>query len=966
MGAVKIIPFGMNVIECLVSDVLKENGDVSAVTIVFSHRRPITYSAYYFSRMIKDRVFVLPEMYAFQDWVNHLFVTSVPEYAHRVTINEYDQAWIAYLAARDLIQVRSWEEFFPWAMRIADLIKELDQELIDPSNIYYPPAENLPDVGIKIIEQVGTFYQRFNQILGEGYITPSKKLRILAEKAALGHLDFHGTRIYFAGFYALTQAETLLLQEVFRQGGTIYWQADHLDLPPFYRKWKQDWKISEEEIQIVEGGEQRSTKYVFYEAHDLHSELEELQRRVTDVLPKKDLSKPDKCGIVLPSSESLIPLLFCLPHVPINITLGYPLTLTGIYAFFNILRSIVCSARRESKETPIEQSKYHLRKLIELFRSPYIETLMGNADIGRLETLLLEYGTPYMSKEEICALCIFRGDSELSNEVENLFEKMIFPFCRLKTPRDMAILLVDFITQRQPYAEFIEREFLSAIIHHVVPILEYSFFSREEMSSDSLFKLFLGIFGKARVPFEGEPLVGLQVVGPLEARLLQFEVLFILDVNEGILPGDYDINPLLPQQIREILGFPDRFRHESIYHYHFHCLVRSAIETHIFYQSRLTGVREGLDGKKVRSRYVEELLWELERERGFLCSGEEKLPIGDMPYPIIDRSVLDLHVGSFPSETIAFNKGEGTRKRIEDIIRGGITPTLLNMYLRCPLSFFYARVLGIKPTVLPKEIDPPELGSLVHDAMQQFFRDLCKQSKKIGKQTIKPEDLYAVFWDKFSNTQPFQNLPESKKFILLEVARFRLGRFVESLPAEFEVACLEQTVTCEINLLNGFGSIPLKGRFDRVDVRRNQDEAAHYVIVDYKTGYVTLPGSKMWQLSIPRYLDGEGLAIIYEAVKDIQLLFYVYLWGCYLKNKGKIREIPFRDILACVVKLGSDGSEQFLRKQADDDYVKFFMDTFPLLLRYIVRHMIEAPWVRGATSQVCTECEYRLMCRYGE
>ncbi len=183
-------------------------------------------------------------------------------------------------------------------------------------------------------------------------------------------------------------------------------------------------------------------------------------------------------------------------------------------------------------------------------------------------------------------------------------------------------VLLDFIKFHFNNLELMEKEFVFYLMGAIEDYFSMSIFSDEVVSTQELYSIARKIMTTLRVPFEGEPICGIQIMGVLESRDLGFHHLIIIDANEGILPAVPTPSPLLPLEIRESMGFPTRGKEESIYAYHFERLVKSSEEVTLLYQNKMVS-SGSLEGKRTRSRFIEKLIWEFEKETHELIKGPD-------------------------------------------------------------------------------------------------------------------------------------------------------------------------------------------------------------------------------------------------------------------------------------------------------------------------------------------------------
>ncbi|MFZ1946421.1 MAG: PD-(D/E)XK nuclease family protein, partial [bacterium] len=622
----------------------------------------------------------------------------------------------------------------------------------------------------------------------------------------------------------------------------------------------------------------------------------------------------------------------------------------------------------------------------------------GSIVLHLLESKARQYGRPFLTQVDIRDLLALACGEErdrnlLANEgigfeeavahLDQVHARLLKPWQTVRSPRDLAaalrrivaFLLAPLLERPQAGPEpALDSEFLHALAEQVVPSLEDTLFAGETMSRGLLFSLLRDLVAMTRVPFEGEPLRGLQVLGLLETRLLSFDRVIIVDVNEGVVPAHEDVNPLLPDPLRPAVGLPSKEKEEAITRYHFERLVGSAREVHLVWQSSTTPSASGLEGKKTRSRFVEALLWGEEAKAGRLLD------------ETIERQVL-----AIPPQALARSEGlaktEAEAAAVTEFIKSqaagqGLSATLLNTYLRCPLQFLYSYILDLSVPASPlEEVDSADLGVMIHRAMEAYFKPLAGKSF-VRARHGDPDRLVSLFTDIYNQSPTFRSLGPEKRVFLESAVAHRLRTYVEAMPDETFVEAVEQRLSATVP--TGLGPLKFAGKVDRIDQREGKR-----IVLDYKTGSVKVPNVSHFEkvladLSPPTEFDYAGLAAVREALADLQLPLYVILVaeagsqsGCGARAGGvKGRRgrggIDAADILSAYVELRAPGAEghkerYFVRpdKAAEmgQAYAAWFRETFPAILAYIVNHMAKSPCFYRATDEGdCTWCDYEAIC----
>jgi ATP-dependent helicase/nuclease subunit B len=943
---------------------------LAQVTVVLPHRRGIVYLRDYLFQLIgaqKKRPFFTPRILAIEDMVEEMAVQL--EDPPRRPLTPPDQAWVLFGVVKDSSTyggiTATWDRFFPWGIRLAALLEEVDREMVDPHDVPYP--EDVPSEAKALVEGLGAIYAAFDRLLrDEGLTTAGKRSRLLAERIEGAPL---GTGpIYLAGFYALTGAEERIFRHLFSQGARIFWHANADQLPPLYRRWKEEWGL---EITVDGGDHPPSPQLHFYEAYDLHAELLHMRRALPEVV-----HRPDQCALVLPDPSALIPALYSLlPKMLVNLSLGYPLERTALSALLEQLMRL-----QEGKND--EGCYYHLDYLT-LIRHPYLRRLStlsgkeGRILLHFLEEKIRNYGKPFLTQAELEEVLVIAEDpnrdkrflaaedldlDEALEFVRELHHQLLKPWEDLQTPRELADALRGLV--RFLFSPFVGREdclhnqpldneFIYTLENSVIPCLEDALFAQHPMGTRLLFSLLREVVHMARAPFEGHPLVGLQVLGLLETRLLSFDRVIVIDVNEDIVPVHEEVNPLLPEPLKGALGLAGREREEAIVRYHFERLISCAKEAHLFWQASSKSTSIGLEGKKLRSRFVEGFLWQEEKRRGALLEDA------------VVKAPLRIPGESFLKERGLAKRGRD-HQRIREFLSDwsnahGLSASLMNTYLLCPLKFYYHYLLGLRPTTsIPEDVDSAALGEIIHQSLEDYFARYRKQFYRKAADSD-PEKLISIFRGHFTGSAMHRCLAPEKQFFLEHVAAYRLQSYLSQMPGVTFIEALEAEY--RIPLPMGPDEFIFYGKVDRIDKR-----GGHQIILDYKTGRVeAFPKGHFEKcilpLTKPDEFDHEGLKVLKGVLKDIQLPLYVLLvaWG----NEEKLA-----NTLSAYVELGRGGDERYFIPPDKSDGLKsssvaWFSRAFPALLGYLMDHMVEAPYFFPATEEgACRFCEYEAVCRF--
>ena len=539
--------------------------------------------------------------------------------------------------------------------------------------------------------------------------------------------------------------------------------------------------------------------------------------------------------------------------------------------------------------------------------------------------------------------------------LEELLHLLLEDFGAVSTLSGLAgalLRLSDFLTRhgQAVWERFpLDAEALYRLVRHCVPELQHNALSGEEMDSRLLHGLARQLLQQQRIPFEADPLGGVQVLGMLESRLLQFDRIFIIDATDDVLPGTPGQDPLLPDSLRRILGLPDARRRERAASHTLYRLCACAREVHFYWQE--SQGRSGLmDSKKARSRFVEQLIWAHEQRTGAI------LKPGTPPLAVATCAVAPM-----PPRELSLKRNQALQDAMRAFLAAPISPTALDTYLHCPLSFVWKHLCRFRPVQEVNERDDPaEVGSVLHDVLQQLYRPY--RGKLVDAGTFDMAVMRAELQRQMERHDLRTQLPPDSLMMFSMAAPRRLEEYLCNQP-EATILELEYPLTQVISC-NG-REYTFKGRLDRLD--RREDGLC---IVDYKTGTINSPAGALWDdealfahmaqvkdTGIPleerRRLAAGAFDQLAEKLRMIQLPAYL----CMLHAAG------FKDLHdAALVELRDKGREYWLfgpRLDLDNgERIRQCFDVLSLLLW----HMEHGPDFTGRPGEGCRWCDYQALC----
>ncbi|HLP48822.1 MAG TPA: PD-(D/E)XK nuclease family protein, partial [Candidatus Kapabacteria bacterium] len=443
-------------------------------------------------------------------------------------------------------------------------------------------------------------------------------------------------------------------------------------------------------------------------------------------------------------------------------------------------------------------------------------------------------------------------------------------------------------------------------------------------------QLFIDIVKNSRIPFTGEPLEGLQIMGMLETQTLDFNHLYVLSVNEGFLPPGKAHQSFIPFDVRDKLGLPTYRDRDAIAAYHFYRLLKSSQNITLIYNTEAKGIE-----KSEKSRFIDQLLIEYaERNKN----------------AIIKHQVIDFTFDAQQVKAISIRKSQ---KMIELLARKSYSPSSLLVFLTCPVKFYFNYILKLREE--EEVYESPEyyqVGHIVHQALYELYKPYCGKNKPVGGQEIEAikEKIEPKLQEAYSRELKSGDIHTGRNRIAYEVMKQFLENFFDKEKQEsgFTILMLEKKVEgVDFRFSTGAGieyRVMLEGTIDRVDIK----DDVHRVI-DYKTGKINPLNLKSLE-----ELSGPGVIDRREA---FQLFFYRYLLRHTLKDSGPYRLgiYPFKKMY---------DELKFIKVDKCDLIDEGMLAQFEDILRNIFRRLFDLaePFVQTREEKNCRYCPYQDIC----
>ena len=738
-------------------------------------------------------------------------------------------------------------------------------------------------------------YREFRQCLRDKEIAYEGMLyRDVAEN---DDLTFDYDFYIFVGFNMMQKVETTLCRKLQQQGkARFYWDFDTYYMNPtneaghYLRQLRRLFpnELDENDAAIFCNFTDVGKQLTFVSAP-----TENIQARyVSDWLRQGTRLADGRQTAIILCDEHLLPtVIHCLPDEVenVNVTTGYPLSDTLVASF------VMQVSQYKSAARPANYLWRHIR------RHPYFRFIDAN-DFSQPTPGNLEFILWLQQLVRRVAVSQSAEDDTDQMQNESLF-RMYTLLNRLRT------------------------------------IIESG-----EMQADRhiLLQLIQQLISTTSIPFHGEPAVGLQVMGVLESRNLDFKHVLLLSCNDGNLPKGITDSSFIPYTIRKTYELTTVDNKVAIFSYYFHSLLQRAADVTICYNN---STEDGQKGEM--SRFMLQLLieWPHPISRISLKSGQKQL--------LLQPKTVE--------------KDEHIMQTLNTFTR--LSPSAINRYLRCPLQFYFYYVLGLQETVETDEgeIDDRIFGNIFHKAIQLIYDSLGNEIRTdmLGQLLSHPERL-EIFVDQALHEE-LPDLQDSQLTGLQIIKREVILRYLKRLLlidhklAPFTIIGNELKIYADFSFTTTQGrrNISIGGSIDRLDqVNDPSDGQPALRVIDYKTGHAPLKEIK----DFSEIFDPDSIR---EKHGHYFLQTMIYSYIVSTDNRVNPRQLPVRPGLLYIQKVQQEGYDPVLtidKKKISDirQYATDLNDSLSKLISEIFEPT--RPFIPTADRKKCLLCAYRQLC----
>lgn len=772
----------------------------------------------------------------------------------------------------------SFDVYSSWAITLLNDFNEIDRYLLDPNKFfgYLESIKSLERWNVSSeISSFVTNYLEFWKQLPQFYDALKEKLikqgiayQGLVYRKAVGnteqYLKTHTSQQHiFIGFNALNTAEQQIIQAFLEAGHSdIYWDVEQVFVDThkhsasfFFKHYIKEWNYFKTTPAHFISNHYSTPKNITSVACSKNS----AQLKYTgQLLQGYSPEKINNTAIVLADEALLLPLLHSLPEnvTQVNVTMGAALKSFPVAVFFESWLAI-------HKRDPLS---FYFRDILKILGSPIAAQLLDNQySITRITQLNRSHYTLNQ---------IIEVSGTNDTEILSLL------FGSLEDSPQKALATFDLIIQklRKRGADYVIEKVVLYKLYSIVDELKALSKKYNHLANlTTLQELFVELIAVTTIDFKGEAFQGLQIMGVLETRVLDFENIILLSVNEGVLPSGKSNASFITYDLKKQFKLPSYIEKDAIYTYHFYHMLHRATDITLLY----TNFTEGLNSGE-KSRFILQL--EIEGHPQHTFTEQQVSP--------------KISIQQNPLKTI--DKTEKIQERLKDIAKKGFSPSALTSYIRNPIDFYYQKILKVNEvTQVEETVAFHTLGTIVHDTLQHLYEPyidavLTKDILNQISTRVAPEIA-----NQFSENFKGGDISKGKNLIILEVAK----RYVENLIAQdvteielgntIKILHIESDLTFPLDIPELDFPVSVHGKVDRIDSFNNQIR-----IIDYKTGNV--------QQGDLELVDWTDLSTDYKFSKAFQVLTYaLMLYGNEPFTTAEAGIISFKNMANGYLKFGT-------------------------------------------------------------
>jgi hypothetical protein len=803
------------------------SNDLSNTVVILPNKRAKIFLIEALKNQIENNI-ICPQIISIEDFIQEISAIRSID-----SIELVFEFYEVYLKLTDVKSQQSFDLFANWAKMLLQDFNEIDRYLLDANHVlsYLKDIEDIKKWGIevenktKLLENyidfwklLPNYYQTlYNHLLKKGIGYQGLIYREAVNKLKSFSKSVPNTKYIFAGFNALNAAEEKIVQSLLESNhAKIYWDIDQTflndpyhDAGLFIRRFKDKWiHYKSKPFEWVANDFLKDKKNINIIGTPKTIGQAKIVGGIIDELITNDpMISLDKVAIVLGDENMLIPLLYSLPSSvgALNITMGFSSKNNPAQILIAKLFKMHSAALSRNGKNYV----FYYKDLLGILTHPLIEPYSNTSELVKT---IIQYNYTFITHQKIM---------ELNPNPSDLFLLLFGKWEEgsLKVLGDISQLLqtIKGNLSNDNEEEKITKAFVFSIFKVINKLISY--YSKYDHIDhiDTLHAIYKQVIDLAEVSFEGEPLNGLQIMGVLESRVLDFETVIITSLNEGKLPAGKSQNSFIPYDVKRELDLPTFKEKDAIYTYHFYHLLQRAKNVYLLYNTE----SEGLDAGE-KSRFITQLQVEYSDKHNLM--------------PAIYNAVIPEKA----NQPMVIPKSESVMARLKEIAENGFSPTTLTSYIRNPIQFYFQRILKIREVEEVEEnIALNTLGTIIHETLKSMYDPFI--GKFISESDILNciKQIDAEVMKQFKLVYKEGEIKKGRNLLAFEVAKRNVYNFLkvelESILSGDAIKILALEQRYERTFEHPSLPFPIKigGSVDRIELRNGVLR-----IIDYKTGRV--------------------------------------------------------------------------------------------------------------------------------
>ena len=832
----------------------KHQNDLTQLTIILPNKRAKVFLLETLKKKVNQNFFA-PRIISVEDFIQEISgIRSVD------TIELLFEFYEMYLTITPKETLEKFENFSNWAKTLLQDFNEIDRYLLEPNHVfsYLKDIEAIkrwdlePKDKTKLIDNYLKFWENmplYYQSLYERLLKKGVGYQGLIYREAVENLNHFSNTIknnhfLFAGFNALNQAEEKIIQHLLSlDKASVYWDVDETFLNDpyheaglFARKIKNSWSYYKSNPFEWISNEFKESKII----QIIGTPKTVGQAKITgSIIQQLAKEKPlDNVAIVLGEENILIPLLHALPSEVehLNITMGYSSKNNPAQILISKLFKLHTNALSRNGTSYV----FYYKDVLEVLNNPLIEPF---ANAKEVVNLMNRNNYSFITQSKVLEF-----NSHPNALFSLLFQKWDKSMPEILASLSEILIQIKSFLSNDSEEEKITKAFVYSIFKVINKLINYVDDNSPVENPETLYAIYKQIIELAEVSFEGEPLKGLQIMGVLESRVLDFDTIIITSMNEGTFPAGKSQNSFIPYDVKRELGLPTFKEKDAIYTYHFYHLLQRAKNVYLLYNTET----EGLDAGE-KSRFI------------------TQLEIENLPNHNLTHEIYNAHLPEKAYDPIIIEKSEKVIVRLKEIADKYFSPSSLTTYIRNPIQFYFQRLLRISDTEEVEEnVAVNTLGTIIHGALEELYKpylNVFLSLQHIEEMLNRAND---EVMKQFKKEYKEGEITKGKNLLAFEVAKRNVFNFLKeeqkaiSNNETIKILSLEKTYITTLNDSRLPFPVKIGGNVDRIELRNGKIR-----IIDYKTGKV-----EQRNLDLSSW---EGLTDDIKNDKIIQLLCYVLM-----------------------------------------------------------------------------------------